>query len=232
LLIAAFILGVGGVIVFATAGERVSVVRWFFGGVGILLCLSFVVREVRPFRFGISADGLDLRARGIKRRVGWPEIAALVLVQPPRATADATLPSPRLLLVPEPGSDLQTRMTETVPPGGQAARLLLECDDVKEPVDEIAAALSRFGDARFTDARALGPATPAAGGFTTVLRGYDRLAVDELVRKGEQALTSGDQQHRQSVAEQIRGASFLVALRGYDRGQVDARLAQIAASLA
>ena len=155
MLIGALLLGVGGVIVLATAGDRVSIVRWFLGGVGILFCLSFVVRELRPFRFRVSPEGLDLRVRGIKRPVGWPEIAALVLVQPPRDTDDGALPAPQLLLVPGPGSDLLARMTETVPPDGRPARLLLKCDDVKESTEEIAAALSHYGGDRFTDARAL-----------------------------------------------------------------------------
>ena len=210
----------------ASAGERVSPGRWFFGGVGIVICLGLLVRELRPFRFVISADGLDLRVPGISRLVGWAEIDALALAQPPRV--GDRLPAPVVLLVPVTGSALQTRLTEQLPGDGRPARRLLEVDDVKEPVEEIAAALARFGGGRFTDLRALGPAAPAALDLTIVLRGYDRPAVDELIRQTEQALAATDPAHRQWARAQLQNANLPVAARGYDRGQVDAHLAALA----
>jgi cell division septum initiation protein DivIVA len=57
--------------------------------------------------------------------------------------------------------------------------------------------------------------------FEVVLRGYDRVAVDALVRAVESA--AGDEDR---IAAAIKSAgSIPVVLRGYDRAQVDAWLA-------
>jgi DivIVA domain-containing protein len=229
-LIVAGLIGVGGIVGLILLGGRVSAFGWLVAVLAIPICAVLVIRELRPFRFRIGEQGLDVRRHGIKRLVGWPEIDALVLEQPPR-TAE-TLPSPRLLLVPVGGTDLAEALDQTSPVDGRPARRLLDCDDVREPVDEIAAALTRFGGARFVDYRAHGPAPRADADFTVVLRGYEPVPVDELIRLARQALDSADPALRQRAKAQIEAATFVVALRGYDRGQVDAHLAELSARLA
>jgi hypothetical protein len=232
LLIGAGILGVGLVLVLIFLGDRASAVGWVVGGAAILVCARILYRELRPFRFRIGEQGLDVRRYGIKRLVAWSEIDALVLEQPPRIGDARTLPSTRLLLVPVGGTDLNEQLDQTSPVDNRPARRLLECDDVREPVDDIAAALIRFGGARFVDFRAHGPAPRPDADFTVVLRGYETVPVDELIRLGRQALDSADPALRQRAKARIDQAGIAVALRGYDRGQVDAHLAELAKLLA
>jgi len=58
-------------------------------------------------------------------------------------------------------------------------------------------------------------------GFTVVLRGYDRAAVDELVDRCGKSLVSERPDARASLREALRSRRFRVVLRGYDRAQVD-----------
>jgi DivIVA domain-containing protein len=235
LLIGAGILGLGLVLVLIFLGDRASAFGWVVGAAAILVCARILYRELRPFRFRIGEQGVDVRRYGIKRLVSWSEIDALVLEQPPRigaADRHHQLPSARLLLVPVGGTDLFEPLDQKSPVDNRPARRLLDCDDVREPVDEIAAALTRFGGARFVDHRGHGPAPRADVDFTVVLRGYEPAPVDELIRLGRQALDSADPALREQAKAQIDQASIAVALRGYDRGQVDAHLAELAARLA
>jgi hypothetical protein len=144
LLIGAIVLGVAGAAVLLLADDPISAFRLAMGGVGVLVAVVLLTREVRPFRFRIDEHGLDLHAYGMSRLVPWPEIDALVLEQPARIHGTASTPSPRLILVPAAGS-------------GLARRRILETDDVKEPADEIARALGYYAGARFTDARGTAP---------------------------------------------------------------------------
>lgn len=67
--------------------------------------------------------------------------------------------------------------------------------------------------------------------FTVVLRGYERLEVDELLAAADRALASRSMPFRASVRTALRGAAFTVVLRGYDRGQVDQRVRDLVAQL-
>ncbi|GAA3749917.1 hypothetical protein GCM10022225_37750 [Plantactinospora mayteni] len=63
------------------------------------------------------------------------------------------------------------------------------------------------------------------------LRGYDRDEVDELIRRGNDALASGSPAERAAVAEQLRRPVFTVRLRGYDRTQVESHLGHLVSRL-
>ncbi|MEQ4303041.1 hypothetical protein ABNF97_16860 [Plantactinospora sp. B6F1] len=63
--------------------------------------------------------------------------------------------------------------------------------------------------------------------FAVSLRGYDRDEVNELIRRGNDALVSGTPAERAAVAEQLRRPVLTVRLRGYDRIQVMGHLDQL-----
>jgi DivIVA domain-containing protein len=68
--------------------------------------------------------------------------------------------------------------------------------------------------------------------FTIVLRGYDPADVDELIRQATRALMSTDPAGRSGVERTLRKPQLRTRLRGYNRSQVDARLAILADQLA
>ena len=68
--------------------------------------------------------------------------------------------------------------------------------------------------------------------FTKVLRGYDTAAVDDLVRRIEEARTSESPTLRAEVRELARTSSFERKFRGYDLPQVDDYLRRAVEDLA
>ncbi|MEV2240813.1 DivIVA domain-containing protein [Micromonospora sp. NPDC049891] len=211
---------------------------WIFAGAALLMGGWTTARSLRPFRFRIGADGLDLRVAGLNRLVPWAEIAAIVLDQPARA-AGATPPTPSLLLVPGVGSTIDRPLTARSPVDGRPALVLLDLADVRESADEVAAELNRVSGGRFTDARqGRVDARQGQSGvvsepvFETALRGYLKNEVDDLVRRGLDVLASGTAAQRQAVRAELDPTTLTVALRGYDMGQVDAFLERLAAALA
>jgi DivIVA domain-containing protein len=68
--------------------------------------------------------------------------------------------------------------------------------------------------------------------FDVVLRGYDRAAVDDLVRRVIEALESDDPAVRASVRRELETSAISVRFRGYDRTQVDRFFRSIAPDLA
>jgi hypothetical protein len=103
---------------------------------------------LRPFRFHIGPDGLDIRHRGLRRRFGWHELEAVVL-DDGRARR-AGIPAARLLIVPARGVQLGRRLDEVV--DGQSALTVLSLDDVKDHPEDVAEALTRYGAGRFRNA--------------------------------------------------------------------------------
>ncbi|MFK3983217.1 DivIVA domain-containing protein [Micromonospora sp. NPDC050397] len=67
--------------------------------------------------------------------------------------------------------------------------------------------------------------------FIHALRGYDVREVDALVERAERAAASDDPVLRASVRHEIHRAAFTVALRGYDRSQVNGYLQTLAIQL-
>lgn len=68
--------------------------------------------------------------------------------------------------------------------------------------------------------------------FTRVLRGYDPAAVDDLVRRIEEARTSSSPALRAEVRELARTSTFERKFRGYDVPQVDDYLQRAVEDLA
>lgn len=64
--------------------------------------------------------------------------------------------------------------------------------------------------------------------FMSVLRGYDADVVDDFLNRVTRALESGSSRARAQAADALREVEFPAALRGYDRAQVDAVVAQLA----
>jgi DivIVA domain-containing protein len=65
-------------------------------------------------------------------------------------------------------------------------------------------------------------------GFTIVLRGYDIDQVNDLVRRANRMLGSADPAARAEMRHELRHPELRTRMRGYDRSQVDERLAALA----
>ncbi|WBB56697.1 DivIVA domain-containing protein [Verrucosispora sp. WMMD573] len=61
-----------------------------FASAALLTGGWITARSLRPFRFRIGPDGLDLRVAGLNRLASWAEINTIVLGQPARATPAGT----------------------------------------------------------------------------------------------------------------------------------------------
>ncbi|WP_433378406.1 DivIVA domain-containing protein [Actinoplanes sp. CA-142083] len=70
-----------------------------------------------------------------------------------------------------------------------------------------------------------------AGDFITVLRGYDKAEVEQVIGRAVAALSSGGDLQREAARDELRSAQFAVALRGYDRAQVDSAVEELARQL-
>lgn len=68
--------------------------------------------------------------------------------------------------------------------------------------------------------------------FVVALRGYDRIQVDELVRRADEALRSSSIAYRCAVRAEIESTSLGIGLRGYTVSQVDEYLKRASAALA
>ena len=68
--------------------------------------------------------------------------------------------------------------------------------------------------------------------FMFVLRGYDPAEVNDLIQQANRALASTDSATRSEVERRLRQPNLRIRMRGYDRSQVDARLAVLADQLA
>ncbi|RBJ04319.1 hypothetical protein DRA43_14140 [Micromonospora provocatoris] len=203
------------------------------GGLVMLAGVAGIVEAVRPFRFHIGFDGLTVRTAGLNRLLPWAEIEHLVLYQPPPVLSDKRMPSPLLLLVPAPRSTVDVPLTHRSPLDDRPCLLLLEVHDVREKTDEVADALARYGGSRFTDHRRLVRQRFDSAHFPVEARGYDRAAVDAVVRKGQQALRSEEFLGRLGAKAEVELALAELPLvaHGYDRVRVDAFLRDLSAAL-
>ncbi|MER7330031.1 MULTISPECIES: hypothetical protein [unclassified Micromonospora] len=228
-------LAFGVLLLCAAAGSSSpSIVTWLLGGIAALMGGAFVVGELKPFRFHIGADGLTLRLAGLNRLVPWAEIDSIILDEPIPTPGGKKSASPSLLLVPAAGSTIDHPRTGRSPLDGRDALVLLDLDNVRQSADEVAAALARFGGGRFTDVRQLRRDRFDSPDFTIALRGYDPARVDELIRRGQDALISGVTSQRYAAKAELdkARATLPVAMRGYYTGQVDAFLEELSAALA
>ncbi|WP_319460122.1 hypothetical protein [Micromonospora sp. RTP1Z1] len=221
---------VGGVTVLAVGGDRVLRTLVALGAVvlgGVVL--------LRPFRFVIGPDGLDVRRPGLRGTYRWDQFDALALADGPPVQGRPW--TPRLLGVPGAALPPEVRAGARHPVDGRAAVELLDLAQVRQTPDEVADALARYAADRFTDARARTTAGLVGVDldFAESLRGYRTERIDELVRRAQAALAHGDAAARQAARaeiEQARAAGLPVALRGYSVLQVDVALDALCAALA
>ena len=204
-----------------------STVRWILLGLWLVSAGVFVAYQLRPFRFRIGADGLDLRVAGINRLVARAEIDAVVLDQPlPSAGRQQRAAS--VLLVPATAATIDRPLTGRSPVDGRPALVLLDLDQVQQPADEVAAALARFGASRFADARQRVP-------YRSDEPGMDALSLlAELTPRVQKALDSGDAAQRQALKAEVDAAlaSLPEALAGSDQPRLDGVLKAMSDALA
>ncbi|MFG1651809.1 hypothetical protein ACGFIE_17970 [Micromonospora sp. NPDC049275] len=221
----------GGVLLLAFPSDG-ALLRTIIAVGAIALGAVALVSAVRPFRFGITPDGLSIRRPGLRREIRWAEVDALVLDEPPRRDGYST--PPRLLLVPAAGVTFDP-VTARHPIDGRPAIELLVFDQVREQPEQVAAALTRCAGDRFVDLLALRRAAFAAPDLPVGLRGYQMDRVDRLIRRGQDALLSGDAATRQAARGEIEravAAGLPIAQRGYGALQTDTVLGALVAALA
>ncbi|MFG2059186.1 hypothetical protein ACGFI9_34730 [Micromonospora sp. NPDC048930] len=214
---------VAGVMVVAAAGD--GLLRLLVALGVVLIAGRVLVGALRPFRFVIGPEGLEVRRPGLRGTYRWEHFDALAVDGASR-------------LVGVPGAGLPPGLPATArhPADSRPAVELLDLTQVREHPDEVVAALIRWSGGRFTDARTLSAADLGAAefDFTVGLRGYDIREVDRLVRRAQDALAQGGPAERRAARaeiEQARAAGLLVALRGYNTGQVDEALDLLCAAL-
>ncbi|MEU5914230.1 hypothetical protein [Micromonospora sp. NPDC047527] len=221
----------GGVVLLALPSDG-ALLRTIIAVGAVALGVVALVSALRPFRFTINADGLTIRRPGLRRSIAWAEVDALVLDEPPRR--DGRPDPPRLLLVPPPGVSVEP-VTARHPIDGRPAIELLVLDQIREQPEQVAAALARYAGGRFVDLPAQRRAAFADPDLPVGLRGYQMNRVDDLIRRGQDALLSGDAQARQAARDEIehaRAAGLPIAQRGYGGLQADTALDALAAALA
>ncbi|WP_410811270.1 hypothetical protein [Micromonospora sp. 067-2] len=231
-LVLALVCVLGGVVLLALPREG-ALLRTIIAVGAVVLGVVALASALRPFRFGIDADGLTIRRPGLRRSIPWAEVDALVLDEPPRR--DGRPEPPRLLLVPTPDVALGPPVTASHPLDGRPAVELLILDQIREQPEQVSAALSRYAGERFVDLPVLRRAAFADPDLPAGVRGYRMDQVDQLIRRGQDALVSGDATTRQAARaaiERIVTAGLPVAQRGYGRAQVHAVLDALLAALA
>lgn len=219
-------IGVYMLLVWSANGSWVSLL---LGSGVVVMGGIFLWLTVRPFRFFIGPDGLDIRSGRLKTLIPWTSIETVCLVQP-LPTASNEHPTATLQLVPVAGADLGLELSSSTP-DGRASAQILSFNDVRDKPDRVAGALAQFGGSRFTDARIARTAKPAVPEFTIVLRGYDMDVVSDLITQAQQHLHSDRTADRAAFAVQLDSRDIPVQFRGYDRGQVDAYLDGVATAL-
>ncbi|MEV1330607.1 hypothetical protein AB0J20_13635 [Micromonospora costi] len=222
----------GGVVLLAMPSRESALRNVVAIGV-IALGGAVLLGAVRPFRFAIGPDGLDVRRPGLRRTIRWTEVGALVLDAPP--VSEDRPATPRLLLVPAPGAARGLPTTTRHPIDGRPAAELLDLDQVREKPEEIAAALTRYAGDRFVDVLGRRRAAFGVEEFTVALRGYRMDRVDQLVRRGQEALAWGDAAARQAARDEIEqalAAGLPVAGRGFAVARVDEALHGLSTALA
>ncbi|WP_109804721.1 hypothetical protein [Micromonospora sicca] len=163
-LVLATVCVVGGVTVLIVGGDRVLRTLAALGAV--ILGGVVLLGALRPFRFVIGPDGLDVRRPGLRGTYRWDQFDALVLDDAPRPGSRSG--SSRLLGVPGTALPPGPPATAYHPADGRAAIELLDLAQVRQAPDEVAAALARYAGDRFIDARArpadASPDRPASDG--------------------------------------------------------------------
>jgi hypothetical protein len=192
------------------------------GGVAVLWL------RTRPFRFVIDANGLDIWSKGVTAVLPWTSVDQLILVQPTPVVGEHR--DTTLVLVPGPGVEVG-RPARTRTPDGREGVVVLIVGDVREPLDEIVAALRQYGGPRFVDTRAVTRPEYAPPEFTVVPQGYEQTEVERVVGLARCALGSDSLVSRLGAWAELEKASFAVGSQGFDQAQVDDYIAKLRAAL-
>lgn len=67
--------------------------------------------------------------------------------------------------------------------------------------------------------------------FSSTMRGYDRFQVHDLLSAADLAIASGDEIAMATAREALQSVQFGVALRGYDRKEVDHAVTELLGQL-
>ncbi|MGW5083001.1 hypothetical protein [Micromonospora echinospora] len=207
-----------------------STVRWIALGLWLVSAGVFVAYQLRPFRFRIAADGLDLRIAGLNRLVAWAEIEAVVLHQPLPSGGRKQIAA-SVLLVPATASTIDRRLTGRSPVDGRAALVLLDLDQVQQPPGEVAAALAHFGGSRFADVRQRAPERSDAPGAPDM----EALSLlSSLTPRVQKAIDSGDASQRQALKAEVDAAlaKLSESSAGRDQPRLDGVLKAMSDALA
>lgn len=131
------------------------------GGLCVLVGVSALWESMRPWRFVIETDGLDIRRPGMSRLVPWSDIDAIVLARMGDRHSAAPglrqITRPLFFIVPT-STRFELPLDHANPWDDRPSALLLDSLDVRERLDDIATAIAEHAGDRFHDLR-----TGAAG---------------------------------------------------------------------
>lgn len=212
-------------------GSRFRPVVW--GTLYLAVALMTLLARLRPFRFRIDERGLTIRHRAYEIAPAWSEIDMVILEQSPPGFGMFRVrkPEARLLLVPGPGVDLGVPLTARSPLDDRRCLPVLDFDLVRDKQQAVVAMLTLLAGDRYVDGRTLLHEAFVPPAFTVRPLGYDRMYVDDVIRRGRDMLTSTAWPARRELAIELL-PPHPFASGGYDRVQVDRFTRRLSAAIA
>jgi hypothetical protein len=120
---------------------------WYIVGALVTGAGVYTLRSsLRPFRIRIDSDTITVRAAGLNAVVPWDAVSAITIEGLSYLPESA---SRYLVLWPADGIDLGAKPSYRK--GDHVGFLLVELDDLHEPVPEVVSALQRFAGPRFAE---------------------------------------------------------------------------------
>lgn len=190
----------GAILLLIGVGVLAVTDGFIFQAAGVLFVVGGLLqlyRGLRPFRFVIGPDGLVVRTRYAARELSWSEIRKLTL-----------------------GPDGILSATVVAPGAADQAVKLLDLSELRESQEQAVAALTADGRDGLLELQVAARTSPGQG-FPVVLRGFEAEPVDALVKECESAIAAGDREGAGRAVAAFRATPPVVALRGYDRTQVE-----------
>ncbi|QUH05506.1 hypothetical protein HUO13_36220 [Saccharopolyspora erythraea] len=141
----------------------VLVVGWFFEGgrMNLIFLLSPVllvggivslIKALRPFQMRVDERGLLLKvpSQGVDSALPWQAVAGLTIEHKPGAKSSD---KPFLVVWPVAGAPIRSK-APVIRRNGWSGLPVVQVDELKEPVEQLAGALQHYAGPRFTSARA------------------------------------------------------------------------------
>ncbi|MDG4824640.1 hypothetical protein O7635_22550 [Asanoa sp. WMMD1127] len=123
-----------------------------------VLGLRLIRRAASRFAVDVDADGWSLRLPSLERRLGWGQIAAVVVADVPDSGGrHGGAPDARLLLVPADAVGFQDAAAERSPLDGRPALNLCRVDEVTGDADRFVEELAALAGGRLHDLRSARP---------------------------------------------------------------------------